>query len=116
MTPLEILRATRARIANPDNWTKDGLARNEAGEPVHPEASDACQWCLLGAERSITDSIPDRIEANDYIYRALRENVGADLRFMMLSEFNDTRSHEEVLAVLDRAIVLAEQQQAGVTP
>lgn len=104
-TTVEILRAARALIATPEQWTQGTPARGQDGWPVWPESPDARQWCAIGAcvaagsddERWMMRAI-DALEAV-----ALEGSVSA-------ARFNDSHRHADVLALYDRAIALAEQE------
>lgn len=98
------LKAARARIERPENWTKLFLARSKSGLAVSADSSDAVAWCLVGAcvaggDRTIAE------EAIGRLYRA------ANLT-SKLGVWNDSHPHAEVLALLDKAIAQAEKEGA----
>ncbi len=92
----KILVAARAKIADPKHWTQNQYARDANGCMVQPEADNACQWCAAGAIISaVWDGKTDLYDA-----RKILEHY-ANSR---LTIYNDTHSHEDVLALFDRAL------------
>ncbi|HUQ94994.1 MAG TPA: hypothetical protein VM120_25165, partial [Bryobacteraceae bacterium] len=77
---------------------RDGL-----GENVFSRDPEACSWCLSGAVRAENSSWSSR-----RIRRILTEEVGR-----ILAEWNDdpTTTHGDVMALLDRCIARAEEQE-----
>lgn len=106
MTALEILRAARALISKPERWTQGSNARNpRTKRRVSVRSPLAGQFCAVGSmDRVFNGSLP----------RFERWNAGAALSEMIapfsLSDFNDTHTHPEVLALFDRAIARLEAQ------
>ena len=47
-TTLDILKAARATLANPENWTKGCYARDAAGNMCKPYSPNAVKWCAIG--------------------------------------------------------------------
>jgi hypothetical protein len=103
------LEAVYRLIEKPENWTQKAYARDEKGEGIDDEYDIDCGeslseieqaahpaarcWCLFGAayKCGVTHDI----------------ELGAALGFKipyLLSEFNDTHTHAEVLALLKSAI------------
>lgn len=103
MTPAEVLRAAREKIATPERWTKGVFARDTLGEAVPYRAADAVCFCLRGAILRVDTDWPDIWEAERLVHVA----VGTD----DAAGWNDDedRTHSEVLAAFDKAIALAEQ-------
>jgi hypothetical protein len=104
VTPLEALKAARAKIEKPENWTKCTFARDRCGIPVSSISGYAVCWCSGGAVLSATKSGPIQaaVIAMNYL------DYVTDGNFV---SFNDApkRKHEEVLAAFDKAIALAEE-------
>lgn len=48
------LLAARTLIADPGDWTKGALARDEFGREVFATSPAACQWCAEGALYLVT--------------------------------------------------------------
>lgn len=97
MTPLETLKAARQLISDPAKWTQGELARDADGKQVPPLDDNATCWCSIGALR--------KAAGFGDIYKG---PFGA-LYFKVptkgsVSDFNDTHTHAEVLALFDAAI------------
>lgn len=104
MTPAELLRAARAKIADPKHWTQGELARDSGGRPVGPRNPGAVCWCSMGALEAISF-----LDAKGAL-RFLREAVPDDELIKSATYFNDERKHGDVMGLFDRAIQLAEAQ------
>ncbi len=98
----QVLADAKALIASPDRWTAGCMARDAGGNSVHPESPVAVKFCLFGA-----------------LYRGWQLHTTAAARKAMLAAagsedgliiFNDTHTHAEVLALLDKGIALAGEQ------
>lgn len=109
MTTLDVLKAMRALISDPARWTQDAWARDASGRPVMEFDPTAVSFCMAGAwQHIIWAAFPARAEAP--LRRDLVTSVAGTLRaltHMPTGEYNDTHSHAEVLAVVDRAIAEA---------
>lgn len=94
----DLLWAAREKIAAPERWTKDALARNARGTVVDDTDPTAVCWCIIGAMDG--DAVSFSRACN-----ALSHLSGYDL----VEEFNDapTTTHAMVLNLLDR-VILAE--------
>lgn len=108
-TPSEVLRAARELISVPERWTQDATARSVKRRPVLPRSQKAVCWCSVGAIDRATESTfsPEAMDARSFLRDAAKTNV--------ISTWNDMRSrtHAEVLAAFDRAIVLADDKEEG---
>ena len=118
------LRRVRARIDAPEKWCQRTMAMRvvyippddgedqpppEALDDCLPEDRGACRFCILGALAA--EGLDFWLEGDDrgaedseqsYLQRTLPAPS------MTLEQFNDHRPHADVLALLDRAIALAE--------
>jgi hypothetical protein len=104
MTPLKILRQTRELLSAPERWTKEAFARDSPGELAGAQGRDAVCWCLDGALMRSVGGTPGRSAVLQLLSRAAQiDNIWT---------WNDApeRTHAEVLAVLDKAIALAESE------
>lgn len=101
MADVEILKAARARIADPLHWTTKHLARNETGRVVGVNDKRAVCWCAYGA-LGIEGSDLASPEAN-----ALR-GAAVQLHGTTVARVNDEFGHTAVLAMYDAAIASAE--------
>jgi hypothetical protein len=99
VTPLEILRAARAKIADPANWCQNNGAQDGDGNPVRVHSPAAQRWCIYGALEAVNVLGDD----DSLALFALRHSCDD-----LLALFNDNHTHTEVLAVFDRAIVQLE--------
>lgn len=99
-TTLEILRRARERLSDPARWTQGAYARDADGFTTAMYDDDAVCWCLVGAISKETNilNLPwygDGEKAVNFLSKQVST---------LVSEFNDTHTHGEVLALLDRAI------------
>lgn len=99
MTLVEQLRAIRAKIESPENWTQGTDARNSFDERVTAINPGACKWCLRGA----TKAIPYGDTALDFLSIHSWNTYGKSVHL-----FNDTHTHDEVLKFLDHCVTQAE--------
>jgi hypothetical protein len=111
---VDVLRAARERISDPERWTKGESAKNAQGEWTTASASDACRWCAVGAVwceagATLMPGSPE-IKALNAAVRDLdgRRGVG-EVSGWPVARFNDSKrtDHGEVLDLFDRAIELA---------
>lgn len=103
MNTLQILKAARAKIENPENWTKYTEARDAFGMPVEPDNDDARCWSVSGAVMAI-------VRNNDHAERIARVICGANGRSDLLTTMHDffTFQHHSALFAFDRAIAAEE--------
>ena len=94
---VEILKAARELISDPAHWTQGSEARDEKGDPVLARSKGARCFCAVGALISASGKAPWKRPLE-----ALRSELPKPIFYV--SDFNDTGSHEEVLALFDRAI------------
>jgi hypothetical protein len=107
-----ILRAARARIADPAHWTKGAFARtanvslDERGTGCNAVDPRATCWCAEGAIRFVTN---DDRHAHEAVGKLLELAVDPGGR-LSIATFNDSSgtTHADVLAAFDRAIAIAE--------
>ena len=95
MTTLEILKAARKTLRNPGRWTQGEFARTKSGVGVDWDHPGAVCWCLVGAVYAGCQTPQQKMAA----YTALIRQAGG-----AVSSANDSSTHPEVLALLDRAI------------
>lgn len=102
MTPKEVLVATRAKISDPNRWTREVAARDGHGIPCDPDQPEAACWCLVGA---IVAVCPNDQAARNQAYVLLRApTLNWELGIRNLHIFNDRNPHCVVLTKLDEAI------------
>lgn len=97
MTPKEILIAARQKITPPQCWTQGESARNIHNEPTAPDSLGAVCWCAIGACEAVSS---DRFVVGGALTQLNRHVRGT-------ADFNDTHTHQEVLALFDKAIAAA---------
>lgn len=105
---LDDLKAARALISEPERWTKGVGARDWGGNCVTSDSKSAHSFCLDGACFRTT-----RGNAQVARYETLSAAIQAQFSGIQGRTFwcwNDlaTTRHEDVLAVLDRAIAAEE--------
>jgi hypothetical protein len=109
MTVVEILKAAKAKIENPDNWTQGFYAKDSDGNTVFGCNERAVCFCALGAVQAVVgDLITHNLSANrawHYLDDAVRPG------YNRIAVLNDKGTHAEVLAAFDRAIAEAERAQ-----
>lgn len=111
MTTVEILRAARELISDPSRWTQRWFARDIDGERTTYNSAKAACWCADGAILKCTDNA-EYLSVNilDFMDYVICNESGH--KHACLGWYNDNHSHAEVLAIFDRAILLAEQVAA----
>jgi len=103
----DVLRAARAKIAEPEHWAKGADALNAAGKWADPLSADAVSWCAIGA---LGVSGRYWMQACDLMESLLPDSCDRDV-----ARFNDdpTTTHADILALFDRAIAAAEKAVAA---
>ena len=97
---LKFMQDVRDLLADPARWTQGKFARTAEGDPCYSRSPRACRWCLEGAISKIAKGQPFWLE--DKIRNRLQILVQP---YNGLHYFNDMNHHEDVLALLDSAIV-----------
>lgn len=103
MSKIQILKAAKALIADPANWTQGVSARGKSGRQVNVDGRAAVCFCSIGAIKRVC------IDSGNF------DNYYETVRFVNKIEggdgfvvFNDNHTHSEVMALWDRAIAAAE--------
>lgn len=101
---LTALRAVRELISVPERWTKGAGARKANGYRVKFSDPGAVCFCLMGAmSRCSLDS-----EVRSQMERVINSALDTPRPFGYIDwQDRPGRTHPEVLAVVDRAIVIA---------
>ena len=103
MTTVEILRAARELISDPARWTRGKYGATATGNHVRGDDPQAIRWCAYGAiEKVVGNSSWD---AEMILSEAAHPHV--------VIHINDELGHAAVLDLYDRAIALAEQEEAA---
>lgn len=101
MNTLEVLKAGRNLISDPQKWVQGTYAKNIDGWPIYGNNAAAVCFCSIGAVQHVT-GMCHNIET-ETVCEVLSNAAG-----MHIAYYNDAHSHEEVLAVWDRAIAAEE--------
>ncbi len=102
--PVHALELVRAMLSDARRWTTDFFARNAGGYSVPVTDKHAVCWCLLGAFLALEQSHSVSEKASERATCLLNQARGLDPMDEDLGDFNDTHTHAEVLALLDRTI------------
>lgn len=105
---LEDLKAVRSLLSVPERWTKNVYAR--AGKKrIGPLNDEATCWCVLGAVRRVT-----KLPEDSAYFTVVTSAIAAQLPegAPRIHKWNDdpSRTHADVLALLDKAIAAEEQK------
>lgn len=98
MNTLETLKAARELISDPKRWTQKTSARDSKGRPTFADEEEAVCWCAIGAL--------------SHVNREKLITCCGVLESVMpvgIATFNDSHTHEEVLALFDKAILMVSQ-------
>ena len=108
-----ILGRARQILATPAHWTQDAMARDAAGNPVHPQSPAAVCWCIGGALSRAAAELAGPGGTVDLEALAQAEGrAEGDLRGWWpggIAIWNDRPEREwlEVVGTLERAAVVA---------
>lgn len=103
MTVKEGFEGLRALLEDPDRWTQGANALDEEGKMLfwgtNPEA---VSWCINGGIHLIADrvSTPDGRPLSGMMRRSLMLHIETS----RIGAFNDSHSHEEVIALFDKIL------------
>lgn len=101
MKPSEILKQAKELISDKSKHTTGQYARGLDGWNADPLSPEACKWCSIGAVIKVSGEDNVFSKSCKYLYYSQgHTNVGVTL-------LNDTKPHEEVMQMFDRAIELA---------
>lgn len=93
MSTASLVREARKLITPPEAWTKGVLARDSNGKPIWVKHDDAYCFCIVGALERLSSVWQESRAAIEALIESCPEGVG---------QFNDTHTHEEALALLDK--------------
>ena len=102
MAALDLLRDARRLLTDEANWCQH--------HAVHPDGRGKSVLGAVGYRFYATDH-PDTMAAVQLLARAIGREPGR-YESVFVQDFNDTHGHAEVLALLDKAISLAESDAA----
>lgn len=96
-------------LSDSNRWTQGWLAKTKEGKSCITHSKDAYAFCFLGAI-SKSSNINDvdkrmavRAEIHNVVEKAIKIYIG---KAQSIEQFNDCRSHHDVLKVIDIAIGL----------
>ena len=99
----EIIKKARDRIADPEHWCIDDLARTRDGAACHINDPHATRFCATGALAfALFQLTGDESEAVTQATRLGNLIMGGSK--FGLGRINDKSGHEVVLAILDHAV------------
>ncbi len=102
MAALDLLRDARQVLADESNWCQH--------HAVHPSGRGKSVLGAVGFRFHAVDH-PDTMAAVQLLARAIGREPGP-YASVFVQDFNDTHGHAEVLALLDKAMALAESDAA----
>lgn len=113
MNTLDILKAARAKLAQPGAWTTGCSARNADGEDVGVCTNDATCWCAYGAVVAVSRPRGDYESALEALGVELGVPPvffgGCDEAIEEIANVNDSATRvEPVLELFDLAIAKLE--------
>jgi hypothetical protein len=100
----ELLSRAQDLIRDPEHWLQDNFAQTTRGQITDPTDPEATCFCSLGALWRTSEPCDTRSEARRWLTIATTE---ADPYFTNIAAFNDLKTHDQVMAVWDRAKELA---------
>ena len=103
-TARNVLIRARARIADREHWTTGALARDADGNEVVPRDRRAVDWCALGALYRVTTPVKGHRSASELLAAEIDGRLAVGDLDYTITNFNDSHTHKQVLALYDRAI------------
>lgn len=98
---VKLLQDARNLISKPENWTQADFAKKVDGSGTYSHSDDAVCWCSLGALTKVSPPVEDS-QTKKHAKLLLRKTMNKPITI-----FNDSHTHEEVLAAWDKAIEAA---------
>lgn len=116
MTPLEILIAAREKIADPEKWTREALARDSNGKRCEPTSPNAVSWCAQGSAVAVSGGVALRTIKAALTQACRRQFPRGDwMAPIWPGDVNDEKGHAAVMEMFDRAIEI-EREVAPIRP
>lgn len=110
------IKRVQRLLADPKKWAKGHYAFTKGGDECDPEDKRACRFCVGGAfARVIAGMNTDNPQAWE-IDAILKKAMPNDFRprsKCRVTQYNDTRTHRNMLLWLDRAIKIATNMEAA---
>lgn len=111
MTVSQVLEASKAVIEKPEHWTTRYLARDSYGVNTQPFSKGATCWCSIGAIDKVYDEYGVSGDLRQQAIRALEVALDEAGEDDCVAEFNDTRTHAEVMMLWNKAIAKAKEKE-----
>jgi len=100
----EALRKAKEMIQSPDKWTSKAFAVDANDQPIAFIDQDARKFSSEAAIMLIQGEYPMVNSGKLYLYQAIgKQNNGLELL-----KYEQSHTHDEVMAIFDKAIALAE--------
>lgn len=108
MKTSEILIAAKALIENPENWVRGDYARpaKDSSDSIYGNDPKATCFCSLGALQRINNDEDHCTTGHEYLHHVAM--TGYDKSIV---DVNDEHDHQEVMALWDKAIEKAKQDE-----
>ena len=109
MNKVDFIKAARALITKPENWTTGVFARNDVLDEVDPTDETATCFCTLGALAKVADDNDDHLNQSRIIQKMY---AYTDTHGKSIASFNDAFGHAEVLRMFDAVTTELENADA----
>lgn len=100
----QILAVRNVRALIESGWCQNQMAVDADDVEVPYNSPRACKWCLLGAIYQVSATMGLNLMEFQRLFH--RRTLHFDL-----AKYNDTHTHEEVLALLDNVIDVLEAEK-----
>lgn len=112
---VKALEQMKELLAPEGAWTQHAMARTKTGYSIRPFREGAVSFCLLGAKVKVLGYGYD-LESDEYsedLHKVLQLAVFLTSGAPSVASFNDRpeTTKRDVLAVIDRAIRIAQEQK-----
>lgn len=106
MTPKEVLVKAKDLIADRRSWIQGTSAADHLGIPLAPEDPIACRFCSIGAiERVLSPLSPrENYRLKEQTLNEIESHISSPHVIGKLWRFNDSHTHEGVMALFDKSI------------
>jgi hypothetical protein len=107
---VDVLRAAKERISDPERWTTGSYARDAAGLRTDANSQRACSWCGVGAvlvELDLALGMDAHCHPVGRVAVGLLEQAAENA----VPFVNDQLGHAAILSTYDAALELAEAEQ-----
>lgn len=88
-------KTIRGLLTDKARWTKGSCALDKQGEVCWIKSDEATCFCLFGALSRVYDK-----DAYAEVYNKINDHIRKTTEFNSMPDFNDSSTHEEVLALV----------------